>query len=120
MKYNLWLYGALVLNIACAFNFYGDFFNLMFGLHCALVIFLLTKVFTISLTINNNLQIPKETDKKEYEFMVIDYNSGYINARLQEKQEEGWEIAGNSNIYKGKHDGNSYVSIPLKRLILKD
>ena len=116
MKNKLWLYGALGLNISCAFNWYGDFFNLMFGLHCALVIFLLTKVLTINLTINNNINLPKETDKKQYEFMVIDYNDGYINSRLQEKQEEGWEIAGNSNTYNGQYDGNTYVSIPLKRL----
>jgi hypothetical protein len=115
MKYKLWLYGALVLNIASAFNWYGVFFNLMFALHCALVIFLLSIVFTINLTINNNIQIPKETDKKKYEFMVINYNKGYINSRLQELQEEGWEIAGNSNIYNGQYDGNTYVSIPLKR-----
>ena len=114
MKNKLLLYGTLGLNIACAFNWYGDFFNLLFGLHIAISIWLLSKLFTFNITIN--MTIPKETDKKEYEFMVIDYNQGYINARLQEKQEEGWEIAGNSNTYNGKHNGNTYVSIPLKRL----
>jgi hypothetical protein len=116
MKYKLWLYGALGLNIACALNWYGDFYNLMFGLHCALVIFLLSIVFTINLTINSNINLSKDTEKKEYEFMVIYYNIGLINSRLQEKQEEGWEIAGNSNTYRGQYDGNNYVSIPLKRL----
>ena len=116
MKNKLRFYLILGLNIASAFNWYGDFFNLMFGVHCALVIFLLSRVFTINLTLNNNLHIPKETDKKEYEFMVINYNKGFINSRLQEKQEEGWEIAGNSNTYNGQYDGNTYVSIPLKRI----
>jgi hypothetical protein len=116
MKYKLWLYGGLGLNIACAFNWYGYFYNLIFGLHCALVIFLLTKVFTINLTLNNNLHIPKDTDKKEYEFMVIRYQSGWINTRLQEAQAEGWEIAGNSNVIASQDKLSNYVSIPLKRL----
>jgi hypothetical protein len=114
MKNKLWLYGALGLNIACAFNWYGDFFNLLFGLHIAISIWLLSKLFIFNITIN--MTIPKDTEKKEYEFKVIEYNQGYINEMLQEKQEEGWEIAGNSNIYKGTYDGNTYVSVPLKRL----
>jgi hypothetical protein len=116
MKNKLWLYGALGLNIACAFNWYGDFFNLMFGVHCALVIFLLSRVFTINLTLNNNLHIPKDIDKKEYEFKVIRYQCGWINTRLEEAQAEGWEIAGNSNIIASQDKLSNYVSIPLKRL----
>jgi hypothetical protein len=114
MKENLRFYLTLGLNIACAFNWYGDFFNLLFGLHIAISIWLLSKLFIFNITIN--MTIPKDTEKKEYEFKVIEYNQGYINERLQEKQEEGWEIAGNSNIYKGTYDGNTYVSVPLKRL----
>ena len=116
MKNKLWLYGALVLNIASAFNFHGQLYNVLSGLHIAVSIYLFLRLFSINITINNNISNPKDTDKKEYEFKVIEYNQGYINARLQEKQEEGWEIAGNSNTYKGKYDDNTYVSIPLKRL----
>ncbi len=114
MKQKLRFYLALGLNIACAFNWYGDFLNLLFGLHIAISIWLLSKLFIFNITIN--MTIPKDNEKKEYEFKVIEYNQGYINERLQEKQEEGWEIAGNSNIYKGTYDGNTYVSVPLKRL----
>lgn len=116
MKNKLWLYGALVLNIASAFNLHGQLYNILSGLHIAVSIYLFLRLFSINITINNNISNPKDTDKKEYEFKVIEYNQGYINARLQEKQEEGWEIAGNSNTYKGKYDDNTYVSIPLKRL----
>jgi hypothetical protein len=120
MKNKLWLYGALVLNIASAFNLHGQLYNVLSGLHIAVSIYLLLRLFSINITINNNISNPKYTDKKEYEFKVIEYNKGYINERLQEKQEEGWEIAGNSNIYKGNYDGNTYVSIPLKRLKSKN
>jgi hypothetical protein len=114
MKNKLWLLGALVVNIASAFNWYGYFFNLLFGLHIAISIWLLSKLFIFNITIN--MTIPKDTEKKEYEFMVIEYQSGWINTRLQEAQAEGWEIAGNSNIKKSQDGLSNYVSVPLKRL----
>ena len=114
MKENLRFYLTLGLNIACAFNWYGDFFNLLFGLHIAISIWLLSKLFIFNITIN--MTIPKDTEKKEYEFMVIEYQSGWINTRLQEAQAEGWEIAGNSNIQKSQDRLSNYVSVPLKRL----
>lgn len=46
---------ALALNIAGAINMYGNYLNILTGIHLAVIISLIVKLMTVNITINNNI-----------------------------------------------------------------
>jgi hypothetical protein len=46
---------ALALNIAGAINMYGRYFNILTGIHLALIISLVVDLMKVNITLNNNI-----------------------------------------------------------------
>lgn len=58
--------------------------------------------------------------KGKYEIFILEAHEAYIDARCDEMQGEGWEIAGDINIHRAKTPDANFVSIPMKRIVDKE